>query len=54
MSSYSVGGSTADEPNDSVSFDFSRIEVEYRPQNPDGSLALGVKGGWDLKANKKV
>ena len=54
VSSYSVGGSTADEPNDSVSFDFSRIEVEYRPQNPDGSLALGVKAGWDLKANKKV
>ena len=54
VSSYSVGGSTADEPNDSVSFDFSRIEVDYRPQNPDGSLALGVKAGWDVKANKKV
>ena len=29
-------------PTDSVSFNFAKIEVEYRPQNPDGSFGAAV------------
>jgi type VI protein secretion system component Hcp len=39
---------------DQVAFDFGRIEVEYRPQRPDGTPDPPVKAGWDLKANKKI
>jgi type VI secretion system secreted protein Hcp len=41
-------------PKDSISLDFSKIEVEYKPQNADGSLGGAIKAGWDRKANKPV
>ena len=54
ISSYQTGGSEAAAvaPTDSVSFNFAKIEVEYREQKPDGSFAVGGKFGYDLKANK--
>jgi type VI secretion system secreted protein Hcp len=55
VSSYQTGGSTgAGLPNESVSLNFSKIEYEYRPQKPDGSMDSPVKVGYDVKANKKV
>jgi type VI secretion system secreted protein Hcp len=41
-------------PRDHVSFNFAKIESEYRPQKEDGSLDNPVKAGYDLKANKAV
>lgn len=56
ISSYQTGGSAHGDvlPMDQISFNFSKIEVEYKVQNKDGSLGAGVKAGYDLKANKKV
>jgi type VI secretion system secreted protein Hcp len=54
VSSFQTGGSEhADSvPSDQVSFNFAKIEVEYRPQKPDGSLGPAVQFKYDLKANK--
>jgi type VI secretion system secreted protein Hcp len=54
VSSYQTGGSEQSDvvPTDQVSFNFAKIEVEYKPQKPDGTLATAVRFGWDLKANK--
>lgn len=41
-------------PIDQVSFDFARIEMEFRPQKPDGSLGPPEKAGWDVKKNKPL
>jgi type VI secretion system secreted protein Hcp len=38
---------------ESVSLQFSKVEVEYKPQKPDGSLDAGVKFKYDVKANKE-
>ena len=38
-------------PRDWVSFSFSKIEYEYKPQKLDGSLDAGIKVSWDVKAN---
>jgi type VI secretion system secreted protein Hcp len=55
VSSYQIGASAgADLPIDQVSFNFAKIEMEYRPQKPDGTLDAGVKAGWDIKENKPV
>ena len=56
ISSYQTGGDLASDnlPTDSVSFNFSKIETEYKPQKQDGTLASGIKGGWDLQTAKKV
>jgi type VI secretion system secreted protein Hcp len=56
ISSYQTGGSGGSDvlPTDQISFNFSKIEVEYKPQNPDGSLGGSIQGGYDLKKNAKV
>ena len=53
ISSYQAGAAE-DIPVDQVSFNFAKIEVEYKPQKPDGSFAAGFKAGWDAKTNKKI
>jgi type VI secretion system secreted protein Hcp len=37
-----------------VTLQFARIRWEYRPLDPDGSPGSPVRGGWDLKLNKKI
>lgn len=56
ISSYQQGGSGESDvvPTDQVSFNFTKIEVEYFPQKPDGTLDSAVKAGYDLKKNEKV
>jgi len=54
ISSYQTGASEGAGPTDQVSFNFSKIEVEYKEQKPDGSLSPPIKAGWDLKMNKKI
>src|SRR4051812_6065489 len=47
VSSYQTGGSEqADVPIDQVSLAFAKIEVDYRPQRPDGSLDAPVTFAW--------
>jgi type VI secretion system secreted protein Hcp len=53
ITSYQTNGS-GDQPIDSISLNFAKIEFEYKPQKPDGTLDAPVKAGYDLKANKKV
>jgi type VI secretion system secreted protein Hcp len=54
ISSYQIGAAEAvgEVPMDQVSFDFSRIDFEYRAQKPDGTLAGPIKAGWDVKKKK--
>jgi type VI secretion system secreted protein Hcp len=54
VSSYQTNGGVSNEPMDQVAFNFAKIELDYRPQNPDGSPGAPVVGGWDVKANKKI
>ena len=56
ISSYQTAGdgATGALPADRASLKFSKIEVEYRPVKPDGTLGAPVKAGWDIKTNKPV
>lgn len=56
VSSYQQGGAAGSSvvPVDQVSFNFAKIEIEYKEQKSDGSLGGAVKGGYDLKLNKAV
>lgn len=54
ISSVQLGGS-ADIPNASVSFNFTKIKVEYQAQNEQGGADGGMTtGGFDIKQNKKI
>ncbi len=56
VASYQTGGSGHGDviPTDQISLNYSKIEMEYKEQKPDGTLGAAVKAGYDLKANKKV
>jgi type VI secretion system secreted protein Hcp len=48
-----VSPSSADQGSaESVSLAFAKVDFEYRPQKPDGSLDAGIHFKFDLKANK--
>ena len=47
-------GATGALPADHASLKFSKIELEYSPVKPDGTLGTPVKAGWDNKTNKPV
>jgi len=56
ISSYQTGGSGGSDviPIDQVSFNFTKIEVQYAPQKADGTLDAYLPAGYDLKAGVKV
>jgi type VI secretion system secreted protein Hcp len=54
VSAYQTGGAEGEVvPADSVSLNFTKIQVEYKQQNPDGSLGASIKAGWDVKQHKQ-
>jgi type VI secretion system secreted protein Hcp len=44
---------SSEHPMESVSMQFAKIDLEYKPQKEDGSLDAGVHFKYDLKANKE-
>ena len=54
VSSFQTGGTEASGllPLDHVSLRFARIEVEYKAQKADGSVAVAAQFKYDLKLNK--
>jgi type VI secretion system secreted protein Hcp len=54
ITSVQDAGDNTDTPKENVSLAFAKVLVEYKPQNPDGTLGAAVDFAWDLAANKKV
>ena len=54
ISSYQTTGMSGGAPLESFKLDFAKMEYEYTPQKPDGSLDAPVKAGYDLALAKKV
>ncbi len=53
VSSYQVSGSTEDvRPAESLTLNFAKIEIEYRPIDADGRLGTPVKACFDLAENR--
>jgi type VI secretion system secreted protein Hcp len=38
--------------SETVALTFAKVELEYRPQRPDGSADTGVSFKYDLKQNR--
>jgi type VI secretion system secreted protein Hcp len=56
VSSFQTGGSEGGDVVviDQVSFNFAKIEVDYRPQQSTGALGNPVRFGFDLKQQKTL
>jgi type VI secretion system secreted protein Hcp len=52
VSAYQTGGATAEAALDSMSLNFSKIEMIYRESSSKGGLGPPIRVGWDRKANK--
>jgi type VI secretion system secreted protein Hcp len=54
VTSYQTAANTpaGDPLTDQANLRFGKIEMEYRPMKPDGSLDTSVKGGWDVTGNR--
>lgn len=51
--SLSEANGSGSVPVESVSMQFGKVDVEYKPQKADGSLDAGVHFKFDIKANKE-
>jgi type VI secretion system secreted protein Hcp len=48
-----VSGGGGEPASESVSLAFAKVQFEYKPQKPDGTLDAGVHFKYDLKTNKE-
>ena len=44
---------SSEHPMESVSMQFAKVDLEYKPQKPDGTLDVGLHFTYDLKAQKE-
>lgn len=55
VTSFQVSGSSSDaRPVEEVSLVFGQIRMEYRQQNPDGSMGDWIRTAWDVKRNRPL
>jgi type VI secretion system secreted protein Hcp len=54
VSNYSTNGSGGGDiiPMDQISLNYTKIEMEYKEQKPDGTLGGAIKAWYDLKQQK--
>jgi type VI secretion system secreted protein Hcp len=51
ISSYNLSGGGTEVPMESISFNFSKIEISYAPQKKEGGLDSPVVHNWSVKTN---
>jgi type VI secretion system secreted protein Hcp len=52
ITSVAFTDSDGAESSENVTLTFAKVDLEYKPQKPDGSLDAGLHFKYDLKANK--
>ena len=53
VASVSLGGSGYGPVSENVVLRFAKVDLEYKPMKPDGSLDAGVHFTYDIKGNKE-
>ena len=54
VTSFEEGAGGENAPQESVGLAFTRIDVEYRPIEANGTLGAPISAGWDLSQHVKV
>jgi type VI secretion system secreted protein Hcp len=54
IASYQTGGANQSNvmPTDQISLNFSKVKVDYKQQNADGTLGGAISAGYDTKEQK--
>ena len=53
VTSVALSDTSSGASSENVSLAFAKVDLEYRPQNPNGSLDAGIHFKYDIKANKE-
>jgi type VI secretion system secreted protein Hcp len=53
ITGVSLGDSSGGSGSENVTLAFAKVDLEYKPQKPDGSLDTGVHFKFDIKSNKE-
>jgi len=53
VTSVTFSGANGQVPSESVTLAFAKVDLEYKPQKPNGQLDAGIHFKYDLKANKE-
>jgi len=53
ITSVMEAGSSGQPGSESVTFAFAKVDLEYKPRKPNGTLDAGIHFKYDLKANKE-
>ena len=53
ISSWNQHGGAGPVPQDHVAINFSKLQIAYTTQRPDGTAGETVTAGWDAKGNTK-
>jgi type VI secretion system secreted protein Hcp len=52
VSAYNVGGTPSDDRIvETVTLNFGKVHLEYKPQDKKGAALAGIKSGWDIPKN---
>jgi type VI secretion system secreted protein Hcp len=54
ISSFEEAAAGGEPPQETLAFNYSKIELDYRPQQPAGQPGAAIKAGWDLQHNVKL
>jgi type VI secretion system secreted protein Hcp len=54
VTSFQEAGADGTAPEETIGFAFSRIQLEYHPQQARGGAGGAITAGWDLSKNIKV
>ena len=56
VASYNTNGTGAADviPMDQIALNFTKVEMEYREQLPNGSLGGSIKASYDMKEQKAI
>ena len=49
-----VASSQEDRPTESISLNFTKFRVEYKEQQPDGTIVASGTMGWDIATNQNL
>jgi type VI secretion system secreted protein Hcp len=53
ITGVALSDTTDGTPSETVSMAFAKVDLEYRPRKPDGSLDAGIHFKYDIKGNKE-
>jgi type VI secretion system secreted protein Hcp len=54
IGSFEEAAAGGEPPQETIAFNYGKLELDYSPQQPTGQRGAVIKAGWDLQGNVKL